>query len=116
MTGSDCLFCKIAAGTIPADLVHEGERLLAFRDINPQAPLHVLVIPREHVTSLDAVDPSNQDLLGEALLLAAEIARREGVSADGYRTVINTGDHGGQTVHHLHVHLLGGRSLGWPPG
>jgi histidine triad (HIT) family protein len=116
MTRSDCLFCKIAAGAVPADLVHEGERLLAFRDINPQAPLHVLVIPREHVPSLDAADPSSIDLLGEALLLAADIARREGVSGDGYRTVVNTGEHGGQTVDHLHVHLLAGRSLGWPPG
>jgi len=116
MSRDDCLFCKIVAGEIPSELVHEGERLVAFRDINPQAPLHVLVIPREHVTSLDTADPSSGDLLGEALLLAADIARREGVSDAGYRTVINTGDHGGQTVHHLHVHLLGGRSLGWPPG
>lgn len=116
MTPSDCLFCKIAAGTIPADLVHEDERLVAFRDIDPQAPLHVLVIPREHVASLDAVDRSGRELLGEALLLAAEIARREGIAADGYRTVINTGELGGQTVDHLHVHLLAGRSLGWPPG
>jgi histidine triad (HIT) family protein len=116
MNPSDCLFCKIAAGTIPADLVHDGERLIAFRDISPQAPLHVLIIPRVHVASLDAVDEGNGDLLGEALLLAAEIARREGVAEDGYRTVINTGDDGGQMVHHLHVHVLGGRPLRWPPG
>lgn len=116
MSHSDCLFCKIASGAIAADLVHEGERLLAFRDISPQAPLHVLVIPREHVASLDAVGEDGGGLLGEALLLAAAIARREGVSEDGYRTVINTGDDGGQTVHHLHVHVLGGRPLGWPPG
>lgn len=116
MSHSDCLFCKIAAGTIPADLVHEGERLLAFRDISPQAPLHVLVIPREHLASLDAAGDGNGDLLGDALLLAAEIARREGISEGGYRTVINTGDDGGQTVDHLHVHVLGGRPLGWPPG
>jgi histidine triad (HIT) family protein len=113
---SACLFCKIASGAIPADLVHEGERLLAFRDVNPQAPLHVLVIPREHVASLDAAGDGSDGLLGEALLLVAEIARQEGVSEGGYRTVINTGDDGGQTVHHLHVHLLGGRALGWPPG
>lgn len=116
MSQSDCLFCKIATGQIAADLVHEGERLLAFRDINPQAPLHVLVIPREHVSSLDAADERVRDLLGEALLLVADIARQEGVAEEGYRTVVNTGDHGGQTVHHLHVHLLGGRHLGWPPG
>jgi len=116
MSDVECLFCKIADGRIPADLVHEGERLVAFRDISPQAPLHVLVIPREHVSSLDAVATGGGDLLGEALLLAADIARREGVAEGGYRTVINTGDDGGQTVHHLHVHLLGGRALGWPPG
>lgn len=116
MSHPDCLFCKIAGGAIPADLVHEGERLVAFRDINPQAPLHVLVIPREHVASLEDASPDHGDLLGEALLLAAEIARREGVAEGGYRTVVNTGDDGGQTVHHLHVHLLGGRAMGWPPG
>jgi histidine triad (HIT) family protein len=116
MSQPDCLFCKVASGQIPADLVHQGERLVAFRDINPQAPLHVLVIPREHVSSLDAADERVRDLLGEALLLVADIARREGVAEDGYRTVVNTGDHGGQTVHHLHVHLLGGRHFGWPPG
>jgi histidine triad (HIT) family protein len=113
---SDCLFCKISAGTIPADFVHEGQRLVAFRDISPQAPLHVLIIPREHIDSLDAVGEENADLMGEALVLAAEIARREGVAEGGYRTVINTGDDGGQTVHHLHVHVLGGRPFGWPPG
>jgi histidine triad (HIT) family protein len=116
MSQTDCLFCKIVEGEIPVDLVHESERLVAFRDINPQAPLHVLVIPREHVASLDAAAEGHGDLLGEALLVAAEIARREGVAAGGYRTVINTGADGGQTVHHLHVHLLGGRELGWPPG
>ncbi len=116
MSGSDCLFCKIVEGAIPAELVHEGERLIAFRDIQPRAPLHVLVIPREHIASLGTAEASHRDLLGEALLLAADIARAEGVADDGYRTVINTGGDGGQTVHHLHVHLLGGRALGWPPG
>lgn len=116
MSDTDCLFCKVAAGGVPADFVHEGERLVAFRDIDPKAPLHVLVIPREHVTSLDAAEAEHRDLLGEALLLAAEIARAEGVASDGYRTVINTGGDGGQTVHHLHVHVLGGRSMRWPPG
>lgn len=116
MSESDCLFCGIAEGEIPADLVHESERLVAFRDIDPKAPLHVLVIPREHLASLDAAAGEHGDLLGEALLVAADIARREGVAEGGYRTVINTGADGGQTVHHLHVHLLGGRALTWPPG
>ncbi len=116
MTDSDCLFCKIVAGTIPADFVHKNERLLAFRDISPQAPVHVLIIPKEHVASLDAVDDRHGDLLGEMLLLARDLARSEGVSGDGYRTVMNTGDDGGQSVHHVHLHLLGGRALGWPPG
>lgn len=116
MSQADCLFCKIAEGRIPADLVHEGERLVAFRDIDPQAPLHMLIIPREHVASLDAAGEDSGGVLGEALLLAAEIARREGVAAGGYRTVINTGDDGGQSVHHLHLHVLGGRAMRWPPG
>jgi len=116
MSHSDCLFCRIVAGTVPAELVHEGERLLAFRDISPQAPVHVLVIPKEHIASLDDAGDPTSNLLGEALLLAAEIARREGVAQVGYRTVINTGDHGGQTVPHLHVHVLGGRAMSWPPG
>ena len=116
MTDSDCLFCKIVAGTIPADFVHKNERLLAFRDITPQAPVHVLIIPKEHVASLDAADDRHGDLLGEMLLLARDLARSEGVSGDGYRTVMNTGDDGGQSVHHVHLHLLGGRALGWPPG
>jgi histidine triad (HIT) family protein len=116
MTDSACLFCKIAAGQIPAALIHQDERLVAFRDINPQAPVHVLVIPRAHVPSLAATDPSHVTLLGEMLLLAAELARSEGLPERGYRTVVNTGKDGGQTVHHLHLHLLGGRALGWPPG
>ena len=111
---SDCLFCRIAAGEIPAEVVHQTDRTLAFRDINPQAPTHVLVIPREHVASLDeARDPA---LVGRMALLAAEIARTEGIAQRGYRTVINTNADAGQTVFHIHLHLLGGRGLGWPPG
>jgi histidine triad (HIT) family protein len=113
---SDCLFCKIARGDIPATLVHEDERVVAFRDIHPQAPVHILLIPREHVASLDAVDAGHEGLLGRLLLVARDLARSEGMAEDGYRTVLNVGADGGQTVHHLHVHLLGGRSLGWPPG
>ena len=109
-----CLFCRIVRGEIPAKIVHETEHTLAFADINPQAPLHVLVIPREHVASLaEAKDPA---LVGRLALAAAEIARREGVEASGYRAVINTNADAGQTVFHIHLHLLAGRRLGWPPG
>ena len=110
----DCLFCRIVRKEIPAKLVAEDEHCVAFRDINPQAPLHVLVIPRDHVPSLDeARDP---ELLGRLSLMAAEIARKEGVAASGYRTVMNTNSAAGQTVFHVHLHLLGGRSMHWPPG
>jgi histidine triad (HIT) family protein len=109
-----CLFCRIVRGEIPAKIVHETEHTVAFADINPQAPLHVLVIPREHVASLaEAKDPV---LVGRLALAAADIARREGVEASGYRTVINTNGDAGQTVFHVHLHLLAGRRLGWPPG
>jgi histidine triad (HIT) family protein len=113
---SDCLFCKIAGGEIPATVVHRDERIVAFRDINPQAPVHILLVPREHVASLDAAGDGHRDLLGDLLLRARDLARSEGIEEDGYRTVLNVGADGGQTVHHVHVHLLGGRSLGWPPG
>ena len=109
-----CLFCRIVAGEIPAAKVYEDDDVVAFRDINPQAPLHVLVIPREHVASLDeAADPA---LIGRLALMAARIARDEGYAARGYRTVINTNADAGQTVFHVHLHLLAGRKLGWPPG
>jgi histidine triad (HIT) family protein len=116
MSPSGCLFCKIAAGDVPADVVHDDERLLAFRDIAPQAPVHVLVIPREHVASLGEAEDGHSDVLGEMLLLARDLAVAEGIAEAGFRTVINTGRDGGQSVGHLHLHLLGGRSLGWPPG
>jgi histidine triad (HIT) family protein len=109
-----CLFCRIARGELPVPLVAETADAVAFRDINPQAPLHVLVIPREHVPSLaEARDPAQ---LGALMLLAAEIARREGHAEGGYRTVVNTGPDAGQTVFHVHLHLLAGRALAWPPG
>ena len=109
-----CLFCRIVRGEIPAQLVAETDDCIAFRDINPQAPLHVLVIPRRHVASLnDAHDAAE---LGKLSLLAAEIARREGCAESGYRTVVNTGADAGQTVFHVHLHLLAGRALRWPPG
>jgi histidine triad (HIT) family protein len=116
MSDPSCIFCKIAAGTIPASVVHSSERLVAFRDIDPKAPVHILVIPREHIESLDAADERHRALLGEMLLLARRVARDEGVAARGYRTVVNTGAEGGQSVPHLHLHLLGGKALGWPPG
>lgn len=116
MTSNDCLFCRIAAGEIPATVVHEDEQLVAFRDINPQAPVHILLIPREHVASLDAALPDHGALLGHLLLTARRLARSEGIAEDGYRAVLNVGADGGQTVHHLHLHVLGGRGLGWPPG
>ena len=110
-----CIFCGIAKGEVAAEVVGEGERWIAFRDINPQAPTHVLVVPRDHIESLSELDEARMELCGELLLAAAGIARQEGLAA-GYRVVANTGPHGGQTVPHLHVHLLGGRRLGWPPG
>ena len=109
-----CLFCRIVRGEIPAKLVAETPECVAFRDINPQAPTHVLVIPREHVASLnEATDPA---LVGRLSLVAADIARQEGIAEGGYRTVINTGADAGQTVFHIHLHLLGGREMRWPPG
>lgn len=109
-----CLFCRIARREIPAALVGENEHAVAFRDIHPQAPVHVLIIPRRHVGSLAEADDVVE--LGAISLLAAEVARSEGVAESGYRTVMNTGREGGQSVSHLHLHLLGGRQLGWPPG
>jgi histidine triad (HIT) family protein len=111
---SECLFCRIIAGEIPAKIVAEDEGCLAFRDINPQAPLHVLVIPREHVASLNEL--TGGDVLGNMHRMAARIARSEGYADSGYRTVINTNADAGQTVFHLHLHVLAGRRLGWPPG
>ena len=111
---SDCLFCKIVAGDIPSTPVDETDRFFAFRDISPQAPTHVLAIPKEHVSSLN--DAGDAILLGELLLFARDIARGEGLADDGYRVVINTNAGAGQTVFHIHAHVLGGRPLRWPPG
>jgi histidine triad (HIT) family protein len=110
----DCLFCGIVRGEIPAKMVAQNARCIAFRDIDARAPTHVVIIPREHIPSLaDVTDPS---LVGELAQLAVEIARSEGIAESGYRTVINTNEDGGQTVFHLHMHLLGGRHMTWPPG
>ena len=113
---TDCLFRGIAAGDIPATVVLESARTIAFRDINPQAPMHVLVIPREHYANLAEVAEAGDGLLDEIAAQAALVAGKEGVAESGYRVVFNTGPDAGQTVAHAHAHVLGGRSLGWPPG
>ena len=112
----DCLFCKIVEGTVPASIVHCDEHLIAFKDINPQAPLHVLIVPRRHIDSLNALGPEDDDLVGEMIRRAAAIARDHGVADTGYRTVFNCNADAGQTVFHIHLHVLGGRGLSWPPG
>lgn len=109
-----CLFCRIIRKEIPATIVLENDHCIAFRDINAQAPTHVLVVPRQHIASLDVA--SGTAVLGEVLLSAAQVARQAGIAEDGYRTVINTNAAAGQTVFHLHAHVLGGRHLAWPPG
>ena len=113
---SDCLFCKIVARTIPATLVYEDDLVVAFDDINPQAPTHTLVIPRKHVTSIAELEDSDVGLLGRLMLAGNKISKLKGIADSGYRFVINTGANGGQTVSHLHLHVLGGRHLAWPPG
>jgi histidine triad (HIT) family protein len=114
MTDDSCLFCRIVRKEIPAKVIHEDEHTLAFRDIDPKAPTHVLVIPKQHVATLN--DVSDPVLVGRLLVAAKEIAAAEGIADSGYRTVVNCGAGAGQTVFHLHLHLLGGRGLGWPPG
>jgi histidine triad (HIT) family protein len=113
---SDCLFCKIAAGDIPAKVVYQDDEIVAFRDIHPAAPTHLLVIPRRHLTGLAAADQDDQALLGALLLVANRLARDEGLTDGGFRVVVNDGPNAGQSVDHLHVHLLGGRRMSWPPG
>jgi histidine triad (HIT) family protein len=113
---SDCIFCKIASGEIPAARVHEDDVCVAFNDLSPQAPVHILIIPRDHVDSLAVASESHKDTLGHLLLTAAEIARQQGYADDGYRVVINTNADGGQSVFHLHVHMLAGRPFIFPPG
>jgi histidine triad (HIT) family protein len=113
---ADCLFCGIAAGEIPAKTVRESSRTIAFRDINPQAPIHVLVIPKEHYADIAAAAAAGQGLLEEMATEAHAIAEAEGIAGEGYRVVFNTGPAAGQTVHHVHAHLLGGRTMTWPPG
>ncbi|HEV7374390.1 MAG TPA: histidine triad nucleotide-binding protein [Pyrinomonadaceae bacterium] len=116
MSEQNCLFCRIVAGEIPADIVYQDERCIAFRDTNPQAPVHVLVIPREHMESLDEATQKDEATLGHLLRVAARVANEQEISEGGYRTVINTGAGAGQSIFHLHLHVLGGRQLNWPPG
>ena len=113
---SDCIFCKIGAREIQAMVVYEDPEILAFRDINPQAPVHVLVIPKKHYASPNDFEPGDAGLVGRLVVAAQQIARQEKIADRGYRTVLNCGQDGGQSVAHVHLHLLGGRQLGWPPG
>ncbi|PMR76673.1 histidine triad nucleotide-binding protein [Billgrantia endophytica] len=112
----DCLFCKIVNRGIPADIVHEDEHVLAFSDINPQAPTHILIIPRQHIATLNDIEMADLALMGRLQYTAARLARERGFAEDGYRVVMNCNDHGGQTVYHIHMHLMGGRRFTWPAG
>ena len=113
---SDCLFCKIAAGELPSNKVYEDENVFAFHDLNPKAPTHVLIIPRQHIATINDIQPENSALVGQLYLTAKQIAQDMGFSDAGYRVVMNCNQDAGQTVFHIHLHLLGGRQLGWPPG
>ena len=113
---ADCLFCRIVAGEIPGAIVYQDDRLVAFKDINPQAPMHLLIVPRRHIASLNDLASSDDGLVGEMIRRAAALAREHGHADRGYRTVFNCNADAGQTVFHIHLHVLGGRRLGWPPG
>lgn len=116
MSEQGCLFCKVINGDMPGEFVHKDDRCVVIRDINPQAPMHLLVIPLEHIESLDEASQRDEQVLGHLLRIGARLANEQGNGETGYRTVINTGAGAGQTVFHLHVHVLGGRSMHWPPG
>ncbi len=116
MSSSDCLFCKILAGDVPAELVYESNEAIAFRDINPKAPSHVLIIPRQHIETINDLSPADAALVGNLFLVAQQVAKDEGIAENGYRVVMNCNADAGQTVFHLHLHMLGGRQLDWPPG
>ena len=112
----DCLFCKILSGEIPAELVYESETAVAFRDVNPQAPMHVLVIPRKHISTINDIGEDDQEVVGSLFTAAKEIAAQDGIAEDGYRAVMNCNEGAGQSVFHIHLHVLGGRPMAWPPG
>jgi histidine triad (HIT) family protein len=112
----DCLFCGIVSHDIPAQIVFENNALIAFRDVSPQAPTHILIIPKKHIQTINHAMPEDEALLGQLILAAKQIAHQEGLKDSGFRMVFNTNDHGGQTVYHIHLHLLGGRQMTWPPG
>lgn len=116
MIAEDCLFCRILSGDIPAEIIHESDTAIAFRDINPQAPTHVLIIPRRHIATINDLEPGDEPVIGSLYLAAKQIAAEEGLAEDGYRVVMNCNEGAGQSVFHLHLHLLGGRRLHWPPG
>ena len=116
MSSEDCLFCKIFAGEIPADIIYESDEAIGFRDINPQAPTHVLIIPRRHIATINDLQIGDEAVVGNMYLAAKQIAQQEGIADDGYRVAMNCNEAAGQTVFHLHLHLVGGRQLGWPPG
>lgn len=113
---SDCLFCKMVSGEIEPDKVFESDNLLAFRDINPQAPTHILVVPKKHIATTNDLTQEDKNLVGQMVLAAQDIAEKEGVAESGYRLVLNCNQHGGQSVDHIHIHILGGRQMMWPPG
>lgn len=113
---TECLFCKIASGVIPGDIVYQDDEVVAFRDINPQAPVHILIIPREHISTVASLEDRQAEIVGRLFCKARDIARTEGIEAGGYRLVVNNGAGAGQTVFHIHLHLLGGRTFHWPPG
>ncbi len=113
---SDCIFCKIVSGDIPADKVYENDHVIAFRDLNPQAPFHCLVIPKKHIATINDIQSEDAELIGQMYLAAKQIAADAGLSEEGFRTVMNCNEAAGQTVFHIHLHVLGGRNLSWPPG
>jgi histidine triad (HIT) family protein len=116
MSQKDCLFCKIVDGDLPADIVYENDALVAFRDINAKAPTHILLIPRRHIATMNDLQNGDESLAGELFITAAKIAADEGLADDGYRVVMNCNEAAGQSVFHIHLHLMGGRTMSWPPG
>ncbi len=113
---SDCIFCKIISGDIPADILYQNDNVLAFRDLSPQAPVHFLVIPKKHISTINDIQTEDAALIGELFLAAKTVAKQEDMDDTGYRCVMNCNDDGGQTVHHIHLHVLGKRQMSWPPG